>query len=67
MGSVRAGARERDRSMGATRSSPRAYIALLLTISNSIYSIKTAGLLWYLIGVLSTGEADDTADRAPAP
>lgn len=28
------------------------YIALLLTISNSIYSIKTAALLFYLLGAL---------------
>lgn len=43
-----------------------AYIMLLLTISNSIYSIKTAGLLWYLIGVLSNGEADKNDGPAGA-
>ena len=38
-----------------------AYITLLLTISNSIYSIKTAALLWFLIGTLSTGAGEDEA------
>ena len=28
------------------------YVTLLLVISNSIYSIKTAALLWYLVGAL---------------
>ena len=28
------------------------YVTLLLIISNSIYSIKTAALLWYLVGAL---------------
>jgi putative polymerase len=28
------------------------YMTLLLIISNSIYSIKTAALLWYLVGAL---------------
>ena len=41
-----------------------AYITLLLTISNSIYSIKTAALLWYLLGVLATGAADEGDERA---
>ena len=35
------------------------YVTLLLVISNSIYSIKTAALLWYLVGAL------DAAPRAP--
>jgi putative polymerase len=44
-----------------------AYITLLLTISNSIYSIKTAALLWYLIGLLGNGEAEDAAaQKSPA-
>ncbi|MFO1136790.1 MAG: surface polysaccharide polymerase [Rhodoblastus sp.] len=34
------------------------YVTLLLVISNSIYSIKTAALLWYLVGAL------DAAPRA---
>lgn len=33
------------------------YVVLLLTISNSIYSIKTGGLLWYLLGALSAAKA----------
>jgi putative polymerase len=33
------------------------YVVLLLTISNSIYSIKTGGLLWYLLGTLGNGVA----------
>ena len=37
------------------------YVMLLLVISNSIYSIKTAALLWYLVGAL------DASRRAPAP
>ncbi|MFT4098392.1 MAG: surface polysaccharide polymerase [Rhodoblastus sp.] len=37
------------------------YVTLLLVISNSIYSIKTAALLWYLVGAL------DAPRRAPAP
>jgi len=37
------------------------YVTLLLVISNSIYSIKTAALLWYLVGAL------DATQRAPAP
>lgn len=28
------------------------YLTLLLIISNSVYSIKTAALLWYLVGAL---------------
>ncbi|MFV0281974.1 MAG: surface polysaccharide polymerase [Rhodoblastus sp.] len=38
-----------------------AYVTLLLVISNSIYSIKTAALLWYLVGAL------DAPVRAVAP
>lgn len=38
-----------------------AYVTLLLTISNSIYSIKTAALAWYLLGAL------DAPRRCPAP
>lgn len=37
------------------------YVTLLLVISNSIYSIKTAALLWYLVGAL------DAPQRAAAP
>ncbi|MFO1168606.1 MAG: surface polysaccharide polymerase [Rhodoblastus sp.] len=37
------------------------YVTLLLVISNSIYSIKTAALLWYLVGAL------DAPLRAAAP
>ena len=36
------------------------YVTLLLVISNSIYSIKTAALLWYLVGAL------DAKKRAPS-
>ncbi|MCB1540970.1 MAG: surface polysaccharide polymerase [Rhodoblastus sp.] len=36
------------------------YVTLLLVISNSIYSIKTAALLWYLVGAL------DAKERAPS-
>ncbi len=34
-----------------------AYICLLLTISNSIYSIKTAALVWFLMGALDAAPA----------
>lgn len=37
------------------------YLTLLLIISNSVYSIKTAALLWYLVGAL------DAPMRAVAP
>lgn len=30
------------------------YILALLTISNSLYSLKTAGLLWYLVGCVAS-------------
>lgn len=40
------------------------YMTLLLIISNSIYSIKTAALLWYLVGAL---DAAPRAATAPAP
>jgi putative polymerase len=38
------------------------YVVLLLTISNSIYSIKTGGLLWYLLGALAQAR-DGVADH----
>ena len=40
------------------------YMTLLLMISNSIYSIKTAALLWYLVGAL---DAPPRSAHAPAP
>jgi putative polymerase len=40
------------------------YVVLLLTISNSIYSIKTGALLWYLLGSLSAARC--TGDRRVA-
>ena len=40
------------------------YMTLLLIISNSIYSIKTAALLWYLVGAL---DAAPQAARLIAP
>ena len=43
-----------------------AYITLLLTISNSIYSIKTAALAWYLVGALDAPGAI-RALRRPRP
>ena len=38
------------------------YFVLLLTISNSIYSIKTAALIWYLLGALAN-TPDGRVDR----
>lgn len=44
------------------------YVMLLLTISNSIYSIKTAALLWYLVGALDApGRAALPAPQPVAP
>ncbi len=40
------------------------YVTLLLVISNSIYSIKTAALLWYLVGALDAPQR--SAAHAPA-
>ncbi len=40
------------------------YVTLLLVISNSIYSIKTAALLWYLVGALDAAPRART--QAPA-
>lgn len=45
------------------------YVTLLLVISNSIYSIKTAALLWYLVGALDAApraQAQALASRAPS-
>jgi putative polymerase len=39
------------------------YVALLLTISNSIYSIKTGGLVWYLLGTLAATHGVQAAER----
>lgn len=39
------------------------YLSLLLIISNSVYSIKTAALLWYLVGALDAAPREDRADE----
>ncbi|MCB1542858.1 MAG: surface polysaccharide polymerase [Rhodoblastus sp.] len=41
------------------------YVTLLLVISNSIYSIKTAALLWYLVGALDARQS--APSLAPTP
>jgi putative polymerase len=43
------------------------YVTLLLVISNSIYSIKTAALLWYLVGALDAAPRAAVVERAAAP
>ena len=43
------------------------YMSLLLVISNSIYSIKTAALLWYLVGALDAAPRRIAAPAAIAP
>lgn len=42
------------------------YVTLLLVISNSIYSIKTAALLWYLVGALDAEPRARTGAAAPS-
>ena len=42
------------------------YVTLLLVISNSIYSIKTAALLWYLVGALDARQSAPSLAPAPA-
>jgi len=40
------------------------YICLLMIVSDSVYSIKTAALLWFMTG---TSDADAGAAAAPRP
>ena len=53
----------RDLASWRYRAFAAAYMTLLLVISNSIYSIKTAALLWYLVGAL---DAPPQPAHAPA-
>jgi len=39
------------------------YLSLLLIISNSVYSIKTAALLWYLVGALDAEPKEAAAEE----
>ncbi len=43
------------------------YICLLLLISDSVYSIKTAALLWFMIGTSDGSTLEDLSHRAAAP
>ncbi len=54
----------RDLASWRYRTFAAVYMTLLLVISNSIYSIKTAALLWYLVGAL---DAPSQPAHAPAP
>lgn len=44
-----------------------AYYGVLLCVSNSPYTIKTASLMWFLLGVLSRQSATVVLDRSPYP
>jgi putative polymerase len=44
----------RDSRAWAFRAMAIIYLLLLMVISNSFYSIKTAGLLWFLVGTTAT-------------
>ena len=42
------------------------YFLLLMLISNSGYSLKTGGLLWFILGVANSVTSWDEADQKPA-
>lgn len=44
-----------------------AYICLLMLVSDSVYSIKTAALLWFMTGTSDAAPDDDAAESATEP
>ena len=56
----------RSRYFYAFRNTSAAYFAALFCISASQFTIKTAALLWFLIGALSVATDRDASARAPA-
>lgn len=53
---------ERTRRAWRFKAAVAAYVCLLLVISDSVYTIKTAALLWFMLGVAAG--APEPADRA---
>jgi putative polymerase len=59
--------RGHSRYFYAFRNANAAYFALLFCISTSQFTIKTAGLLWFLMGALSAERRQDVVERMHQP